>query len=210
MLKNWILSVLVVLSSFYPLLSFATVEISDGSVVALYHLDSDSVDSSGTGNNGTDTSVSYVSGHLGAGAASGGSSSHITLSSLPFTGNPLTGSISFWFNTSSASRMGMFSLGESSITHDDLQVDIINGVNKVRYVFAGDTALNSGSTVNDGNWHHVVILANSGTGTMYLDGSLQSGTLCSGNCRVTNSGTCLLYTSPSPRDRTRSRMPSSA
>ena len=26
----------------------------------------------------------------------------------------------------------------------------------------------------------------------------------------TNIGTCLLYTSPSPRDRTRSRMPSSA
>ena len=27
---------------------------------------------------------------------------------------------------------------------------------------------------------------------------------------VTNTDTCLLYTSPSPRDRTRSRMPSSA
>ena len=27
---------------------------------------------------------------------------------------------------------------------------------------------------------------------------------------VTNSNNCLLYTSPSPRDRTRSRMPSSA
>ena len=27
---------------------------------------------------------------------------------------------------------------------------------------------------------------------------------------MNNSGTCLLYTSPSPRDRTRSRMPSSA
>ena len=27
---------------------------------------------------------------------------------------------------------------------------------------------------------------------------------------VMNGGTCLLYTSPSPRDRTRSRMPSSA
>ena len=28
--------------------------------------------------------------------------------------------------------------------------------------------------------------------------------------RVITRGTCLLYTSPSPRDRTRSRMPSSA
>ena len=31
-----------------------------------------------------------------------------------------------------------------------------------------------------------------------------------GNSRVSVSPTCLLYTSPSPRDRTRSRMPSSA
>ena len=29
-------------------------------------------------------------------------------------------------------------------------------------------------------------------------------------CTVTDNITCLLYTSPSPRDRTRSRMPSSA
>ena len=31
-----------------------------------------------------------------------------------------------------------------------------------------------------------------------------------GGCREAPKGTCLLYTSPSPRDRTRSRMPSSA
>ena len=31
-----------------------------------------------------------------------------------------------------------------------------------------------------------------------------------GNFVVASYGTCLLYTSPSPRDRTRSRMPSSA
>ena len=32
----------------------------------------------------------------------------------------------------------------------------------------------------------------------------------SGRVTVTNTGTCLLYTSPSPRDRQKSRMPSSA
>ena len=47
--------------------------------------------------------------------------------------------------------------------------------------------------------------------------SLQAQANASGDCYATNScgkkgGTrsCLLYTSPSPRDRTRSRMPSSA
>ena len=49
------------------------------------------------------------------------------------------------------------------------------------------------------------------TGTLgtYLAGSLiyVGG---AGDVNVIPAGTCLLYTSPSPRDRTRSRMPSSA
>ena len=44
-------------------------------------------------------------------------------------------------------------------------------------------------------------------GVIFLSGGLGAGktTLCRGLLRG-----CLLYTSPSPRDRTRSRMPSSA
>ena len=41
------------------------------------------------------------------------------------------------------------------------------------------------------------------------DGSFYSRTFANGNKR-TFTISCLLYTSPSPRDRTRSRMPSSA
>ena len=37
-----------------------------------------------------------------------------------------------------------------------------------------------------------------------------SATMDDGSCVYNNCNTCLLYTSPSPRDRTRSRMPSSA
>ena len=40
-------------------------------------------------------------------------------------------------------------------------------------------------------------------GSAYLEGPIQMGTADAFT-------TCLLYTSPSPRDRTRSRMPSSA
>ena len=63
--------------------------------------------------------------------------------------------------------------------------------------------------------------------TMYLDKSLKDHTLLQAICRTNRlfpnktfgrivdyfgvfDDTCLLYTSPSPRDRTRSRMPSSA
>ena len=42
----------------------------------------------------------------------------------------------------------------------------------------------------------------------YFGGWLDSGEAANGG--AANGGSCLLYTSPSPRDRTRSRMPSSA
>ena len=45
----------------------------------------------------------------------------------------------------------------------------------------------------------------SGTATFLLGGSI-----CSRSCAFCQVNNCLLYTSPSPRDRTRSRMPSSA
>ena len=40
-----------------------------------------------------------------------------------------------------------------------------------------------------------------------VDLSIEKGEFC---CIVGQSGSCLLYTSPSPRDRQKSRMPSSA
>ena len=51
--------------------------------------------------------------------------------------------------------------------------------------------------------------ANKGEGLQKHDHTWNHATICqAGSCRV--SLDCLLYTSPSPRDRTRSRMPSSA
>ena len=46
-----------------------------------------------------------------------------------------------------------------------------------------------------------------GTGTLTLAGAVTGYQSFS---TIGNGNTCLLYTSPSPRDRTRSRMPSSA
>ena len=53
-------------------------------------------------------------------------------------------------------------------------------------------------------------LAGSGVGSFqpFIDQAKAQGT--SAGQTVGDVGTCLLYTSPSPRDRTRSRMPSSA
>ena len=48
------------------------------------------------------------------------------------------------------------------------------------------------------------------TNANYFLNTFVSREACPNNLAPTSSTTCLLYTSPSPRDRTRSRMPSSA
>ena len=95
---------------------------------------------------------------------------------------------------------------------------------------AGGTALNNGSTNATGGSNGIP--GNSGTGSKLLEtvqannpntgGNGGAGTIYWNQTQYGNgssgvnvnvggqSGDCLLYTSPSPRDRTRSRMPSSA
>jgi len=68
----------------------------------------------------------------------------------------------------------------------------------------------TGGKLTGSSWFQIGV--NGGTGVFNLSGgevvsSVQSIHVGQGGSSV---GTCLLYTSPSPRDRTRSRMPSSA
>ena len=62
----------------------------------------------------------------------------------------------------------------------------------------------------------LVIMVDQLNGTLFPDGPADwlhtpnLKRLASNSTKFRNAYTCLLYTSPSPRDRTRSRMPSSA
>ena len=68
------------------------------------------------------------------------------------------------------------------------------------------------------HWHYKVLRQNESTSANYYEHVSTTATICdlarqSMSCihnSFTQIETCLLYTSPSPRDRTRSRMPSSA
>lgn len=187
--KNWITS-LIIVSSLIPSLASAAIEISDGSVKVLYHLDSDSVDASGNGNNGTDSSISYSSGKLGTGAAgfSSASDSQIILNTQPVTGNPVTWSISYWFKTGTAARQAIFGFGDDSINWDSQQNEIQATSYKLRSNATATAGLDStAGGYNDNAWHHVVISVNAGTGTFYID-NVSQGTYGSGNLRITASG----------------------
>ena len=78
---------------------------------------------------------------------------------------------------------------------DDLPPVITLTGDSVVYLAIGDSYVDDGATAND-NYDGVL------TGAIVTSGTVNTSTV--------GTYTCLLYTSPSPRDRTRSRMPSSA
>ena len=77
--------------------------------------------------------------------------------------------------------------------------------------FAGEVAVvNGGFLVEQDDIDNGILLLEQGTGDqLVMEAQTNSGTNDVTKIKVTNSG-CLLYTSPSPRDRQKSRMPSSA
>ena len=83
--------------------------------------------------------------------------------------------------------LGVIVNGRNNDIFGSSQASIINGFNNV--------INGAGNTLIGGGTDHTLTGFNS--------------TILNGSCN-TNSGTCLLYTSPSPRDRQKSRMPSSA
>ena len=64
----------------------------------------------------------------------------------------------------------------------------------------------SGTALVANTWYNVILKRESGTLSTHINGGSADQTAS----YTGNMSTCLLYTSPSPRDRTRSRMPSSA
>ena len=73
--------------------------------------------------------------------------------------------------------------------------------------FTGDC--NNNGTVN-GTIQTPFTGCNNGSLTVFYSGTDNCGNAINQTCTVSVSGTCLLYTSPSPRDKRQSRMPSSA
>lgn len=178
----------IAVSLLFPFVANATIEISDGSVKALYHFSGDSVDSSGNGYNGSDTNMSYSTGagKFGQGAGFNGTSK-ITLTTLPHTGTPFTGSYNFWFNTSSTARMGLIDHGDTTTNNDEYQ-PYITAAHKFQTSFAAVGGVGTSGTVNDGNYHMGTLTCTTGTCIAYYDGS-SLGSFGGGNIQITNTGT---------------------
>ena len=158
-------------------------------------------DLSGSDNNGSLVGYSHVSGSSGYFNFTG--TGTIRMDADMFDPNT-DFTFSSWVNSdvtpneratiiSDASASGALQIGFTSTSYVDVSDSNVTGVGTF-----------TNFTYSTGTWYNVVVTRSSDTYSLYVNGSYKS------NFTSTNSYTCLLYTSPSPRDVEESRMPSSA
>jgi hypothetical protein len=151
----------------------------DGSGVALYGLDYDASDAGG------------ASGKFGEAAIFNGSSSYINL------GDPTSGittanySISFWVNTTSTSASYLISkyLGDGIDSTDIFRVrNLSDGTISFRTSTSNPSArdITSTSTINDGNWHHILFTVEPNLSKLYINGT-EEGSSTTGTAKAPSS-----------------------
>jgi len=210
MLKKWILSGLVASSFLLPFSASAVVEISDGSVKALYHLE-DAVDASGNGYNLSNyQSVAFSAGKLGNGSDytatfnNRGSGLYQNFKQLVTRGFNLSASsnwtISTWFKpedvlTSSSYDDGdnIFSLGKNSNKNEFLVTYTASkiGINMLAVGVANSDA-SASYTFSNGTWYLMTAIKNGNALSLYINGSFVvaatdgviDGSACGADCAI--------------------------
>lgn len=99
-----------------------------------------------------------------------------------------SGSISLWFKTTSTGTVqAMFSSADEASTNNYISV-LMSPVGLVGRIYLQNNTgvgvtnqvYSTSGVYNDGNWHHAVIISNSSTWSIYVDGVLQSLTVTLG------------------------------
>ena len=106
------------------------------------------------------------------------------------------------YGTSNANRS--FAFRSVALPFTDLQFRWYNGSNEYTLNWS------EGWMRAKEGWKHICVQRKSGDMYLYIDGKLWKTETGSSAALSINNSTCLLYTSPSPRDLSTSRMPSSA
>ena len=140
-----------------------TVQILDGSPfqsIATYQLDGNANDLT-TNYNGTASSVTYTTGQFGQAAVFSGSS-RIDVN-ISLTG---TKSFSFWFQDNglqTSVNNHFFSSTQNNCNF------VLNNVDNSFALYDGSSTQTFSYTVNDSNWHHIVLSIDDTTATLYVD-----------------------------------------
>lgn len=162
---------------FVPL-TYAALEISDGTVQALYHLDDDVVDASGNGYNGTENGgISYVAGLLdnAIDLGTGNSTDYMSYSgNLGIAGQGAM-SVAFWWKRPSEISSGSdYPWGHRSTTSADRYIQpeyAYNGGTRRITINAANSFIHYNTTLGT-DWNHIVITRTAaGAVTLFLNGS---------------------------------------
>ena len=154
----------------------------NASVVGLWHLDGNSLDSSGHGNNGTDTAVTYgiAYGKFGQGASFNGSNSTISLSSSasPTGSNPRTISAWIYYKGTASGYELVYGAGGTGTTHGSFNINIVNDGSNNEQVYLqlwydDQFTVNFPTGYFNNSWHNIVVTYSGGTTAnlcIYVDG----------------------------------------
>lgn len=147
----------------------ADVEISDGSVIGLWHLDNTSSDATANGYNGTPTDISYTTGTLGSAASFNGTTSKIDLPSFTATDTTLVA----WIKITS-DCCPIIHLGNNS-PQQMLWFDTDTGGNIrfAKYDGAYAQLATTGTNYADNGWHLIIGTRSGNTVCLYADDTYQ-------------------------------------
>lgn len=171
---------------FSPVL--AAVEISDGSVKALYHLE-DTVDSSGNGNNLTNNnSVTFSAGKLSNGATTGASNSTKDLVKASSLGIVTTTTINVWYKNITAVNgdgSDVLALYSNTVPRRKFQIYSWNdGTTHTRFSSGSSADDNCGvnvtHTLSTSDYEMLTVTYNGSTVEGFINGVSQGTNSCSG------------------------------
>ena len=148
---------------------------SGKTAIATYMLDNNANDISGN-YNGTATNITYNTGKYGGAAVFNGSNSSISITDAGIGNNAtarVTFSVSIWVKTTSTSAAAIVSDYDAADYAFYLQMNA-NGTLNIGNYFDGVGSFTSGTaTINDGNWHNLVLINNTSDNTqkLFVDGN---------------------------------------
>ena len=172
-----------------------------GTTVGLWHLNGNSTDSSGNGNNGTDTAITYsqANGKFGQGAGFNGTTSSISVAAAAAISLSAHYTVSCWFNATSlpssansANLIGTYHTTPASGYEIRLQ-NFTGSTGQIRSLHgvSGYPQINANVTIVTGTWYHLSATFNGTVMKVYLNGA-EVGTFTTSTASA-NSGYPLVF-----------------
>lgn len=165
-------------------------------LIAYWSLDSNANDSLGS-RNGTDSgSPTYGTGKIGNGVTYNGSSSYATIANHASL-FPTSLTVSLWVKfTTAQQNKHIFTLQNANASpYAGFSIFVEDAANGKKIWSATRSTsfgwIASTNNLNDGNWHHIVVTFDSGTHTMWVDGTQNSQN--TGKTLVWDTGANLMF-----------------